>query len=106
VDKKTALEIAKRYSKIVSKEFPVRRVILFGSHAKGEERSNSDIDIAVIIEKLEGDFLEAQIKLFKLRRSIDLRIEPVLIEETEDKTGFLREVLNSGIEVYSKETIP
>lgn len=106
MDKKTALEIAKRYSKIVSKEFPVRRVILFGSHAKGEERSNSDIDIAVIIEKLEGDFLEAQIKLFKLRRSIDLRIEPVLIEETEDKTGFLREVLNSGIEVYSKETIP
>jgi len=106
MDKKTALEIAKRYSKIVSKEFPVRRVILFGSHAKGEERPYSDIDIAVIMEKLEGDFLEAQVKLFKLRRSIDLRIEPVLIEETEDKTGFLREVLNSGIEVYSKETIP
>jgi len=105
MDKKTALEIAKRYSKIVSKEFPVRRVILFGSHAKGEERPYSDIDIAVIMEKLEGDFLEAQVKLFKLRRSIDLRIEPVLIEETEDKTGFLREVLNSGIEVYSKEII-
>ncbi len=103
MDKKTAIEITKRYSKIVSKQFPVSRVILFGSYAKGEEKTNSDIDVAVVVEKIDDDFLETQVKLFKLSRSIDLRIEPVLIEESDDKNGFLSEILRTGIEVYSKE---
>jgi hypothetical protein len=42
--------------------------------------------------------------LFKLRRAVDFRIEPVLIEEDEDKSGFLREILSTGHVVYSSET--
>jgi len=45
--------------------------------------------IAVIADKLEGDYLNEQAKPYKLRRSVGFRIEPVLIEYGQDKSGFL-----------------
>ena len=68
---------------------PARHIVLYGSYAKGTAGSDSDIDIAVIVDKVEGDYLDQQAKLYRLRRSVDLRIEPVLIEYGQDKSGFL-----------------
>ena len=101
MDKKSAIELAKRFSEQVCEFMPVQRVILYGSCVKEEAKVNSDIDIAVIVEKLEGDYLNAQAKLFRLRRSIDLRIEPIIIEQSEDKSGFLEEILETGIEIHT-----
>lgn len=67
---------------------PARHIVLYGSYAKGTARPDSDIDIAVIVDKVEGDYLDQQAKLYRLRRSVDLRIEPVLIEYGQDKSGF------------------
>lgn len=75
-------------------------VVLYGSHAKGTERPDSDIDVAVVVDKLEGNFLDTYRKLFRLRRDVDIRIEPVLIEESNEETGFLKEVLSTGYVVY------
>lgn len=36
------------YVSVIKKEIPVFKVYLFGSHAKGTARKDSDIDIAVI----------------------------------------------------------
>ena len=59
--------------------------LLNGPYAKGTATSDSDIDIAVIVDKLDSDYLDEQAKLFKLRRSVDFRIEPVsFIDEFED----------------------
>jgi uncharacterized protein len=38
--------------------------------------------------------------LWKLRRQIDDRIEPVLIEGDFDDAGFLEEIQKNGIEVF------
>ena len=37
-----------------------KKIILFGSYAKGTYRDDSDIDIAVIFEKVEGSFLKRE----------------------------------------------
>ncbi|MFP4060768.1 MAG: hypothetical protein ACLFUC_09835 [Bacteroidales bacterium] len=35
----------------------------------------------------------------QLRRQIDVRIEPILIEESNDQAGFLDEIKRTGIEI-------
>lgn len=101
MDKAAVRESVSRLAELAKDNFPVKKVILFGSYAKGYAREDSDIDVAVLIEKIDGDFLSAETRLFKLRRNIDTRIEPVLIEDTEDFSGFLEEILRTGEIIYT-----
>jgi predicted nucleotidyltransferase len=71
-------------------------IILYGSQAGSDARPSSDIDIAVVVDRIEGDFLDAQAALYRLRREIDDRIEPVLIEEGRDESGFLASIRACG----------
>jgi len=41
-------------------------------------------------------------KLFKLRRNISIDIEPILIIDEKDNSGFLENILEYGEVVYSK----
>lgn len=101
MDKKEVIEKVKRYTEAVKKIFPVRMVILFGSYAKNSAREHSDIDVAVIVDHNEKDYLESRMELFKLRRDIDCKIEPVLIERDEkDLSGFFEEISKTGEIVY------
>jgi len=101
MDKEAAIVLAERFSELVSQHIPARRIVLYGSYAKGTAEPDSDIDIAVIVDKLQGDYLDEQAKLYKLRRLIDFRIEPVLIEYGRDKSGFLKEIMDTGHVLYS-----
>ena len=100
MDKEAVIEIAKEYSKEVRNFLPVKKVILFGSFSRGDQKRNSDIDIAVVVDKIKGDYLDLSSKLFSIRRTIDLRIEPILFEEGYDPSGFLEEIYKTGIVVY------
>ena len=82
----------------------VRQVILFGSYARGTATETSDIDVAVITNTAADDWLEASASLFRLRRDINLCIEPVLIEPSADRSGFLAEIRRTGELVYDSET--
>ena len=106
MDKESVINIANKYSETVCEAIPsVKEVILYGSYAKDKAKTNSDIDIAVIVKEIKDNYLNTQIQLFKLRRSIDLRIEPVLIGESNDKSGFLEEIRETGLIIYS-EAVP
>jgi predicted nucleotidyltransferase len=85
------------YKLLVSKYFDVDQVVLYGSYAKGNEREDSDIDVAVIVNSIDQDFFSYAPLLWKLRRDIDDRIEPVLIEKNKDESGFLKEVMRTGL---------
>lgn len=101
MDKEEVIDKVKRYTAIIKAHFPVKMVILFGSYARGNARKSSDIDVAVVVDKSSNDCLESEAKLNRLRRSIDLRIEPVLFEEDEkDPEGFFEEVLKTGEIIY------
>jgi predicted nucleotidyltransferase len=83
MDKEQALKIAKKYKEIVAEKLPLKAVYLYGSYSKGNYTEGSDIDIAVVVDKLNDNFFEDTPLLWKLRRKISLMIEPVLITEDE-----------------------
>ena len=104
MDKREVIEKIKRYAEVVKQAIPVKMVILFGSYAKENAREYSDIDVAVVVDQLKDNYLESRTKLFQLRREIDFRIEPVLIEKDEkDPAGFLEEILNTGEIIYQTQ---
>jgi predicted nucleotidyltransferase len=101
MDKTKIIEIATEYARRVSTLFNVKKIFLYGSSTRGAGGENSDIDIAVVVDHIEGDFLDAEIKLYRIRRDVDDRIEPILINESSEKSGFLEEIEKSGILLYS-----
>jgi len=66
---------------------------------KGNFHEHSDIDIAIVVDRVAEDDFSIHPLLFKLRRQIDNRIETVLIEREHDDAGFLDEIIKTGIEI-------
>lgn len=99
MDKKTALDKVKAYAELVYAILPESRIILFGSYADGVPGEHSDLDVAVVVDELEGDFLDLSISLHKLSHSIDHRIEPILLIANQDRSGFLESILKTGMVV-------
>jgi len=97
MDNREIIKKLVNYKLLVSKYFDVDQVVLYGSYAKGNEREDSDIDVAVIVNSINQDFFSYAPLLWKLRREIDDRIEPVLIEKNKDESGFLKEVMRTGL---------
>jgi len=102
MDKSQVLEKAIAYANLVGAKIKPQKIVLYGSYANGNWGKESDIDIAVIVNSIEDDFLETGAMLYKLRRNIDDRIEPVLLEEKHDKSGFLDEILKYGQILYKE----
>ncbi len=103
MDKKQAVELVRDYAEVVRQNFPVKEIILYGSYARETARKDSDIDVAVILDSVEDDYLMSGARLFRLSRDIDLRIEPVLLERGKDISGFLEEILKTGEVVYRSD---
>jgi len=93
------IRIIKEYTEALKEAFAVERVFLFGSFSKGTSNETSDIDLAVIIKGKVG--YEDELKAMKLRRNIDLRIEPHLfsLEDLQNNHPFLEEIMRKGVKV-------
>lgn len=103
----SAVNIAKEYLSSLPSDFNVRRAYIFGSYAKGTQREESDIDIAVVFGQMD-DFFEMQMELFRRRRKIDLRIEPHPFDEDDfsENNPVAVEIMNTGIEILNDAQIP
>lgn len=99
MDQREVLNKIKLYKSLVMNHLNVKHFYLFGSYAKGIATENSDIDVAIIVSRTDKDFFEINPLLWKLRRQVDDRIEPILIETDYDDAGFFEEIQKSGIEV-------
>jgi predicted nucleotidyltransferase len=99
MDKNEAIEIVRQYKQLLNKSLKFDKVYLFGSYAKNTFRDDSDIDVAIVVDKFSGDYFTINPLLWKLRREVDDRIEPVLIEKNNDSSGFLEEIVKNGIEI-------
>ena len=97
---KAIIKTAQKYINQIPKNLGLRESYLFGSYAKGTEREESDIDIAIILANMT-DFFATQRQLMKLRRNIDLRIEPHPIHERDfnNDNPFAFEIIKTGIEI-------
>jgi predicted nucleotidyltransferase len=98
----SAVNIAKKYLSSLPAELDVKKAYIFGSYAKGTQREESDIDIAVVFGHMD-DFFEMQMELFRRRRKIDLRIEPHPFDADDfsENNPVAAEIMNTGIEILN-----
>jgi len=99
MDKNEVINKVKRYKILLKDYFNLEAVYLFGSYSRDTYDENSDIDVAIVVSDITGDFFSVNPLLWKLRRQIDDRIEPILIDRNNDRSGFLEEIKRSGIEI-------
>jgi predicted nucleotidyltransferase len=92
----------KEFSNAVNNYFNPELIVLYGSYARGNWHKDSDIDVAVIFDILKGNPIDLSINLYKLRRDIDLRIEPVIISKSNDPSGFLSSIMEYGTIIYKR----
>lgn len=103
MDKTIAIEKAKLFAEVILGSFRPKEIILFGSYSKGNWTENSDIDIAVIFDKIDEDKFKLTANLFKLRRAIHPLLEPIVFDLRHDPSGFLEHVMKTGIKLYPVE---
>ena len=102
MDKAAALACARRYAEEVIKELKPEKIVMFGSYATGHAHENSDIDVAVIFNGFEGDFLRVSSWLWSLTWKVDSHIEPILLDRADDRSGFVEEILKSCELIYQQ----
>lgn len=96
MDKKQAIELAKRYKALISELLPVKAVYLFGSYAKGGYSEDSDIDIAVVVSKRSDNYFEDTPLLWRIGRKVSYLIEPVLLD-AQHPCPLYEDVLRTGL---------
>ncbi|MCP5102785.1 MAG: hypothetical protein GY950_05385 [bacterium] len=103
MEKQELFDKVERFAGLAKKELPVKKILLFGAWLEGLAKENHEIEVAVVVDKVEDDYLEVQMKLEQLGYSVDSRIEPILFEsEKQEKVDFLNEVLENGKIIYEE----
>ena len=99
-------KIVKKYIHTVLHHQPdLLSAYIFGSYARNNQRTESDIDIALVIDNMADiDRFDTQVKLMLLASNIDNRIEPHPIskEELKSNNPFVLEILKTGIKLNLK----
>ena len=95
-----ALRLVREYKRIISPRFGGRaKVMMYGSYSKGTANKWSDIDVAVIVPKIEeGTWWDTSSSLCRDVDKVSLYIEPILLESGEDSPIY-REVMRTGVAV-------
>lgn len=88
----------------VNKKIYVKRMILFGSRAKGKTGKDSDFDIIIVSPDFEKlDFFQRGAKMYDywdLRYPVDfLCYTPDEFEDLENKVTLVRGAVKEGIEI-------
>jgi predicted nucleotidyltransferase len=88
--------------------FHPRRIILFGSRAKGEARMDSDYDLVVVLDDDVPDTQLSSRKRYEAHRGFASPVdilpcrESVLAERARAKGSFAHTVLTEGVVVYER----
>ena len=76
----------------------VWRIYLYGSYAKGTAGPDSDIDLAVFLDRDEIDGFREDVELMRLRWDVDLRIEPHAFARSDfgETNPYIKEIVETG----------
>ncbi len=99
MDRSEAIEKVRAYKHLLEGHLPLEHVYLYGAYATNTQKESSTIDVAVVVKRIEGDYFSVSPLIWKLRKQVDHRIEPILIEREFDDAVFLGEVRKNGIEI-------
>ena len=98
-DKELIYQKVHEYIRLLEEnQIKVWRLYLYGSYAKNLGSSESDIDLAVFLESEDLDGFEEDVQLMKLRRKVDMRIEPHPFAKTDfdPSNPLIKEILKTG----------
>lgn len=97
MDKSEAIRKIETYKLLLNQYFDIDKIVLFGSYAEDRQSEESDIDVAVVVKNTTDDYFDSTPILWKVRRKVDNRIEPLLFVKGKDESGFLSQILKTGI---------
>ena len=103
LDKKKVREIAGEFAARVRENHNPKSIILFGSYVNGNPSEYSDIDIAVIFERIEENWMETWKEIIGIAWDVDVTagIEPHMLDETCNRSGFLDHIKKTGEYIYN-----
>lgn len=97
------INIIEDYLQSLSSEIQIDKAILFGSYAKGNYDSNSDIDLAIFSDSFKDmnriESIKYLLKRARRYRGIDLQPISFTSQDYEERLGIVEEVLKTGIEL-------
>ncbi len=103
MSKVEAKKIAKKYAEKLKKEnYPFSAIYLFGSCVKGKPHKWSDIDVAVVSDRLKKNWNKNEDILWKYTIDVDSRIEPIGFTVEDFKNicdPMVSEIKKTGIRV-------
>jgi len=88
----------------------LRKIILYGSYARGDYSSDSDVDIMVLADIFNGEISSFQKALNKIASNVSLvnditvsilLIDMLFFDTHTDSLPFYRNVLSDGVEIYA-----
>jgi predicted nucleotidyltransferase len=87
--------------------FDPLRVILFGSVARGDDGPDSDIDLVVVLDKVEGRRHEVAVSILSRLRGLPVGVDvfptdPAMIAGSGHLPGTLRVALHEGKVVHER----
>lgn len=94
------------FSRRVAEEFQPEKIILFGSHARGEARDYSDVDMLVVMP-FQGNWLDTSLEILKRTNpsfSVDLITRrPEEVERRyREHDPLIRAALDEGTILYEQ----
>lgn len=94
-----ALQIVKDYKNVIAPRFKTEpKVYMYGSYSKGYQKPESDIDVAVVVPHVEGDWMDLSTDLWLDVDKVNILIEPVLLEEGHHSPLY-DDVMRTGVAV-------
>lgn len=94
-----ALQIVTDYKKVIASRFKTEpKVYMYGSYSKGYQKPESDIDVAVVVPHVEGDWMDLSTDLWLDVDKVNILIEPVLLEEGHHSPLY-DDVMRTGVSV-------
>ena len=103
MSKTNAKKIVKKYAdKLKAEKYPFSAIYLFGSRARNRNTKWSDIDVAVVSDKLKRNWWKNEILLSHISLDVDFRIEPhgFTVKDFEDDSDpLVYEIKKTGVRV-------
>ena|SRR3989338_5770315 len=101
-DKEIVHQKIKDYIKLLKQNgIDIWRVYLYGSYATNKFTNQSDIDLAIFLNKNDIDGFQEDAHMMKLTRKVDLRIEPHSFAKLDfyEKDPFIEEIVTKGVRI-------
>ena len=98
MDQEQVIKLVRTYKRAIRPLHKDAKVYLYGSYSKGTAREDSDIDVAVIVPHMEGNWFSIVPPLWTSARKVSSLIEPVIMEANEHSPLY-DDVMRTGIAI-------